>query len=409
MFKYLFYLSFLIITVYAEDSFIFDFNKSSGDWFAVNDNVMGGLSNGNSSLSDQKLIFSGNLSLENNGGFSSIRSPKVSQDLTSCKGIQLRVKGDGRNYLFNIYTNIRIPAGSYRGSFTTTAGKWTEIFIPFTEFQATSFGRAIPFFPSLNRKQIKRLGFMVSDKKPGPFRLEIEWIKAIKKTSQSVNIPLNLLQKLESNEDTSFFYNLVEKTKYKELLASRNNFTVIVPHDSIFEQMPKRDRELIKNNELVTIFFLSIHLSPNTQITDSSNKLNAFLKENFDVENASKKIISSNGVLYVVKKSTPSFKEFLIKGSLEELVEFTIEKGAPIYNMGYVSICTKIYYLSLNIIYEQHSDKLSKQLKSDLWKSINSETKDRPQYKRAWDLRALLDRVYSESKVISQNDSKVNK
>ncbi len=41
----------------------------------VNDGVMGGLSKGDPAVSkQQKLVFKGGISLENNGGFSSIRT-----------------------------------------------------------------------------------------------------------------------------------------------------------------------------------------------------------------------------------------------------------------------------------------------------------------------------------------------
>ena len=45
------------------------------NWQVVNDGVMGGRSYGNLTRSgDSEALFSGNLSLENNGGFSSIRA-----------------------------------------------------------------------------------------------------------------------------------------------------------------------------------------------------------------------------------------------------------------------------------------------------------------------------------------------
>ena len=66
-------------------------------WYAINDNVMGGLSRGGIALSDVGLHFNGTLSLQNNGGFSSVRRP-VSDDLTDSRGIRLTIKGDGRKY-----------------------------------------------------------------------------------------------------------------------------------------------------------------------------------------------------------------------------------------------------------------------------------------------------------------------
>ena len=68
-------------------------------WRVVNDGVMGGLSEGNVAFTEAgELVFVGNLSLENNGGFSSIRSNKVSLDFSRAEGLARRVKGDGRTY-----------------------------------------------------------------------------------------------------------------------------------------------------------------------------------------------------------------------------------------------------------------------------------------------------------------------
>ena len=45
-------------------------------WTTVNDPVMGGLSTSAVSFRDGGLVFSGSISLENNGGFTSARSPQ---------------------------------------------------------------------------------------------------------------------------------------------------------------------------------------------------------------------------------------------------------------------------------------------------------------------------------------------
>ncbi len=50
--------------------------KSNDKWRIVNDAVMGGLSSSTVSINNEgKILFSGNVSLDNNGGFASLRSP----------------------------------------------------------------------------------------------------------------------------------------------------------------------------------------------------------------------------------------------------------------------------------------------------------------------------------------------
>ena len=44
-------------------------------WQVINDDVMGGLSLGSTTLLDTSFMFSGDISIENNGGFSSVYRP----------------------------------------------------------------------------------------------------------------------------------------------------------------------------------------------------------------------------------------------------------------------------------------------------------------------------------------------
>jgi monofunctional biosynthetic peptidoglycan transglycosylase len=73
-----------------------------------------------------------------------------------------------------------LTAFSYRASFKTTAGEWIEVLIPLDKFVATSFGRIVSNAAPMNPGEITSVGFLLSDKKAGPFKLEVEWIKASK-------------------------------------------------------------------------------------------------------------------------------------------------------------------------------------------------------------------------------------
>ncbi len=66
-------------TVMADDTtkslFGFSRTDAAGEWQTVNDGVMGGVSDGRFRITDKKTLeFYGTLSLENNGGFASVRS-----------------------------------------------------------------------------------------------------------------------------------------------------------------------------------------------------------------------------------------------------------------------------------------------------------------------------------------------
>ncbi|MHC4292119.1 MAG: CIA30 family protein, partial [Planctomycetota bacterium] len=84
---------------------LFDFSEESvaDQWISVNDNVMGGISEGQFRITDDKTLeFSGRLSLENNGGFASIRTKPRDLNINGYDTIGLRLKGDGRTYYFNL-------------------------------------------------------------------------------------------------------------------------------------------------------------------------------------------------------------------------------------------------------------------------------------------------------------------
>jgi NADH dehydrogenase [ubiquinone] 1 alpha subcomplex assembly factor 1 len=169
--------------------------QSIESWSAVNDDVMGGVSDGGVRSTDSGTMgFFGSLSLENNGGFASIRSSRRDVDLASFDGLLVRLRGDGKRYCFNLRTDVRIMAGSYRVAFDTNADEWQEIYLPFADFRPASFGRVRSDLPPLDPSKIRSFGFLISDKQVGPFALEVEWIKAVKapveKTRQVSDTPV---------------------------------------------------------------------------------------------------------------------------------------------------------------------------------------------------------------------------
>lgn len=157
--------------------FTFDAAESNA-WAAVNDNVMGGLSEGGLDIRDGVLRFSGNLSLENNGGFASVRSQPADPGLGEHHGILLKVRGDGRTYGFRLRTSAAFDGVSYQTPLETERDRWIEIRLPFAAFEPVFRGRRVPGHPALDPAEIKTFGVIIADKNPGPFRLEIDWIKA---------------------------------------------------------------------------------------------------------------------------------------------------------------------------------------------------------------------------------------
>lgn len=182
----------LTITMNAEMIATFENAESLDDWTVVNDTVMGGVSQSAfERTSEGNLRFYGQLSLENNGGFVSIRNQPAPLSLEDGSGIALRVKGDGRTYYLDLRSNRQRMAGSFRAPFSTVENEWTDLVIPFENFVAQSFGRQLPNV-RLEPATITSIGFTLSDKKPGPFTLEVAYVKRIgtAATNESADAPL---------------------------------------------------------------------------------------------------------------------------------------------------------------------------------------------------------------------------
>jgi len=118
---------------------LFDFTIANDNlrtiWGAVDDVVMGGVSSSNLILRDNKAIFTGIVSTNNNGGFVSVRSKNFipEWDLSPYQGIRLKVKGDGKRYKFISRCEGKWDGISYCYSFDTIDNQWITVDIPFDD------------------------------------------------------------------------------------------------------------------------------------------------------------------------------------------------------------------------------------------------------------------------------------
>jgi uncharacterized protein YbjT (DUF2867 family) len=178
----------------SSEKLIFDFSNPSIEvknvWGAIDDVVMGGVSQSNIQLSSGKALFFGNVSTENSGGFASVRTKNFepSFNLSDYEGVEIRVKGDGKRYKFILRTETNWDGIGYCYSFDTEVDTWINVKIPFTEL--------IPVFRAKTVKDASRIdvhkicsfqlmlskfeydGELNSNFSPGAFALEVETIKA---------------------------------------------------------------------------------------------------------------------------------------------------------------------------------------------------------------------------------------
>jgi hypothetical protein len=171
-----------MISTESKTLYSFSSAKELDAWRIVNDGVMGGLSKSrlDHNQEGQTMRFMGFVSLENYGGFASTRSVPKDYTLKGYKGLEIRVKGDGKRYKFRIRTNDNFDGAAYTINFDTEADEWQTFYIPFEEMEATFRGRLLEDYPALKASAIRQLGVLIADKQEGNFKLEVDWIKAIK-------------------------------------------------------------------------------------------------------------------------------------------------------------------------------------------------------------------------------------
>src|SRR6056297_2416873 len=170
----------------ADDSrvlFSFDKRETARSWQTVNDGVMGGRSVGRFKINENnKLVFYGTLSLANNGGFASVRARGLDLALNKDDVIVARVRGDGREYNFDLYSqNNRY---SYRQAFKTKQDEWIEVSLPVDDFVTTWRCQVFPD-QKLDPSEVTGVGFLLGDKQPGPFELKVDWIKVRKSLNET--------------------------------------------------------------------------------------------------------------------------------------------------------------------------------------------------------------------------------
>lgn len=172
----LFTILFLIMQT-VQPALIYNFQKdaSTAGWRVVDDSVMGGLSQGKLKVNDVGHgEYTGTVSLENNGGFSSLRYRFDRTSVTDYTTIALRIKGDGKRYQFR----VKDKKGQYHSyiTFFETTGEWQDVEIKLADMFPSFRGRKLTI-PNFNHDQIEELAFLIGNKKAESFALTIDRIQ----------------------------------------------------------------------------------------------------------------------------------------------------------------------------------------------------------------------------------------
>jgi Complex I intermediate-associated protein 30 (CIA30) len=171
---------------------LFDFRQAASleqTWGAVDDVVMGGVSQSQVTASPEGARFAGIVSTQNSGGFASVRTRNFVPplNLSATTTIELRVKGDGNRYKFLLRSENSWDSAAFSHSFDTVAGEWMTVSVPLATlvptFRAKTVANLKPDLAAVRSFQLMLSKFeydgVLNPKfTPGRFELLVESIQA---------------------------------------------------------------------------------------------------------------------------------------------------------------------------------------------------------------------------------------
>jgi uncharacterized surface protein with fasciclin (FAS1) repeats len=386
-------------------------DDSLESWTSVNDGVMGGVSKGGfERLDEGTLLFKGELSLENNGGFASIRTKPAKIGFAGANAIVVKAKGDGRTYWVDLRVTNQMSATSYRAYLSTTAGEWKETTIPFTDFKPQAFGQELPY-KAIDPADLASIGFTLADKKAGAFALEIEFVKATDeaKTEKKVGAGGNTIVDVAAAAGS--FKTLLTAAKaagLADVLAGEGPFTVLAPTEEAFAKLPdgtvaallkpeNKDQlvAILKNHVIAGKVTLVKALDAGSGESLYGSKISfQFEDGRVRVGNAAlikADIAASNGIIHVIDQILlPAIKETKPLSSMG-LIELAIDRGVTLFNNDETAACAAIYEVTCEAL--RVRDDVSEDSRKVLGRALKAASAEKSDREKAWILRAGIDRT----------------
>ncbi|MEY4112873.1 MAG: hypothetical protein RL082_1378, partial [Pseudomonadota bacterium] len=143
------------------------------DSWIVNDGVMGGVSQSSLRQDEDGMFFEGMVSLENNGGFASMRSSVRFPQGTQL--IELIAKGDGKRYKLVLRTELA-PRVTYVADFIALP-TWQTYRFNLSQFKSTFRGRDVNA-PTLSFSDVIDFGILISNNQAGSFAIQLKTLKS---------------------------------------------------------------------------------------------------------------------------------------------------------------------------------------------------------------------------------------
>ncbi len=383
-------------------------------WITVNDTVMGGESRSQVSFTPGgTMVFSGDLSLENNGGFTSVRSVNVDYDLAGTDGVEVSVLGDGRTYIFSLeLAGVPIPAGGYWQEFSTRAGEKTTSRLPYSQFVPTSFGRSLKGLPAVDPAKIRSMQVYLYDKKAGPFRIELDSIAGYVGNGDTPAAVLAAKGSEFLPKNCSTLASLLAKTGLDRAVSARSAFTLFAPTDAAFAALPKDvvDRLLAEENAEALEKVLLHHVLGSTvtafnavrahQATALDGGPVRILADGDGIRVNGARVVEADllrgaGVVHVIDAVlVPEDLELaappMSSASASKIFEGAIRRGVPLFNEHNEVACAAIYATAIEAVLGLSRNVLDENQRRDLRDALaRSETQ--PAREASWTLRRAID------------------
>lgn len=394
----------------ARTAFDFDERGAEDKWFSVNDGVMGGISKGGFKITDDaSLLFSGVLSLENNGGFASIRSKNVAINLEGASAILVNARGDGRTYWVDMREKNQQGASSFRAYLPTVDGELRTVRIPLSDFEFQTFGRRI-LMRALNAQAVQSIGFTIADKQPGDFKLAIESIEIDYSETAKTGGTIVDVASQAGSFDT--LLTAAKKAGLVDALSGDGPLTIFAPTDDAFAALPDGTvstllkpenkgqlADILKYHVIAGQVSLADALKASEAPTLQGENLKITFKDGSvrigEAKLVTADIAASNGLIHVIDQvllpPAPNNQAL----NPRALINLAIERGVPQFNNGNADACAAIYEIAVEAlrIHPDVSDKTKENLAATMKKVKASDSAQ----KNAWTLRHALDLAHHSS------------
>ncbi len=175
-----YFLALLLTASFMKAPLTYDFGTSCDNcdqWFVTLDGVMGGLSTGTLEQTNESIILKGKISLENNGGFASMRTPYKDFDLSGYKTVTIRYRSTGQDFALTLNKYKRFWRPQYKTNLPMTQGAWKTITCNFTDFDTYRLNDKLEGHPEEDDlANIIRLGLISNTKAATNYVFEVDKI-----------------------------------------------------------------------------------------------------------------------------------------------------------------------------------------------------------------------------------------